>query len=294
MEKDSAFRKVFLEATRLLAWPTPRVYSELHFFKPLLGEPFSELDSPLQIGKNRKEMEGQLAKLHAAKIKELERYMKPYKRELKNKRRWEQGTAAAHAVPITWWQHDPKENWLKLNTLINRQDTRVTQGWLLMVGDRSSVSRIDRQEWKLRVRFAVITGEMYDNSKGTEVVNGYLNSLGNEIKTLHLVTGNDGRPTATLEAEALRPIMPKAVKIETDLPTESVGHFNLQPSFPNRRSVENYIAVFLTHNNRFPDKDSDWWRILYRKAADDTAIAQLFRGANPFLCDRNGVRWGME
>lgn len=290
MEKDTTFRKLFLEATRLLAWPTPRVYSVLHFMKPLLGEPFSELDRPLQIGKKRREIEEQLTKLHAAKIKELERYMKPYKRELKTERRWERGTAAAHALSITWWQHDPKENRLK----INKQDSKKTHGWLLIVGDRSSVNRIGRQEWRLRVRFAVITGEKYDKSTGTDAVNGYLNHLGNEIKSLYLVTGNDSRPTATLEAEALRSIMPEAVKIETDLPTESVGHFNLQPSFPNRRSVENYLAVFLTHNNRFPDKNSDWWRHLHMKAADDTAIAKLFGGAMPFLCDKNGVRWGME
>ncbi len=290
MEKDTAFRKFFLEATRLLAWPTPRVYSALHFMKPILGEPLSELDRPLQIGKKRKEIEEQLAKLHAAKIKELERYMKPYKRELKSERRWERGTAAAHAVSIRWWQHDSKENWLKLNT----QDSRITQGWLLMVGDRSSINRIGRQEWKLRVRFAVITGEKYDKSKGTEAVNGYLKHLGSEIKFLHLVTGNDGSPTATMETGELRSIIPEAVKIETDLPTESVDHFNLQPSFPNRRSVENYLAVFLTHKNRFPENNSDWWRQLHVKAADDTAIAKLFGGAMPFLCDKDGVRWGME
>lgn len=289
MEKDTAFRKVFLEATRLLAWPTLRIYTELQFFKPLLGEPLSELDGTIQIGNNDEEKEGRISRLQAAKIKELERYMKPYKRELKNKRRWERGIAAAHAVPITWWQHDPKENWLKINT----QDSRVTRGWLLMVGDRSSVSRIGRQEWRLRVRFAVITGEKYDKSKGTETVKGYMNYLGNKIKALHLVTGNDGRPTATLEVEALRSIMPESVKIETDLPTESVGHFYLQPSFPNHRSVENYLAVFLSHKYHFPGKESEWWRELYRKAGDDTAIAELFEGAKPFLCDKDGVRWGM-
>lgn len=275
---NTVFQRMFLEATRLLAWPSRKLLEVLWKYKTLLeGDSAKNGDT--------EKIEQHCTKQGAAKIKlpkpiEMDAPVKSLIRYLQRTilpehanpspfqttSRWEKGTAAVHVVQIEWMQHAPEKTWL-----LKTPEGKLTTGWLLLLADRHCGQLSKRDKWKLKVRFAILPGRTLDKAAATETIVDYLNSAKSRIRTLHLVCGEDGDPTATVPAAELQALLPAGIVVVPDVPTKGVQRpFQLQWSFPSPRSVENYLDVLLAYPNRqFPASEDDFWRNLRKIAAKE-------------------------
>jgi len=288
-DETPAFQRMFLEATRLLAWPTRKLLEALQRYEPLIEGNPSKRARAHSIFSDTEENQKRRAKNKAAQIKKLERYLVrsilPKEADLssfKTTSRWEEGTAAAHAVPIEWMQHGPETT-----RLLRKPEGELAAGWLLLLADRHCGATRKREPWRLAVHLAVLPGAEFDSAAATGYIVEHLNSGESGIRTLHLVCGEDGAPTATAPAEELRALLPERIEVVQDAPTRGAGSpFRLRPSFPNPRSLENYLDVMLELRTPFPAPEDDIWRKLRLNAAREDFCTGEF--LTPYTWRRGG------
>ena len=282
--KNTAFHEIVLEAIRTLAWPTSRVLQVLDRFKFIVeSHPHTAVEAKKEKisifdPKYGERMRVSLLRRKAL-VKEMLRYMRPYGVVANVSRRWELGAFAVHSVQVTWNEHSQNENLVKPT----KTGLKRVPGWLLILADRSTVNARNRQKWKLSVRFAILPGVEYDRSKATAIISEFVNNQDSGVRVLHLVTGEDGRPTATVEEDELGSLMP-GVHVVTDKPSKGLGgNISIGLSYPDHHCLENYLGVVLAQPQLARDRRNKWWSDLGIYVAKDEFVSEQLRESHPFI-----------
>lgn len=291
-KSTSTFRKVVLEAVRLLAWPTPRALGAVRHYSPLIEQSGKKVNKrrPLleYTGKTQLEAETieQLRqedrrRMVTALNKDYQRFLNSNHATVNVRKRWDLGNWAVHAVRLKWYQHDEKDDWVKHS--ISPDVSRPIEGWLLILVDRSSVTAKNRQKWELKFCFNILTGKNLDKSYSSKIISNFVNNNADKLKSLWLVTAGEGVPTATFDKNVMMKMVNETVQIESDKPTSGGSVFTISLSFPNPRALENYLAVVLDYPGDLPAHGTDWWRDLGRKVTDEDFVSEQLGGKSWFL-----------
>jgi hypothetical protein len=211
----------------------------------------------------------------------LQREMKRCGASTNFQRRWEQGTFAAHAIPIQWYAHDSKQAFAKRVTPAQKEVT----GWLLLVADRGN------NDWGA---IAVFRGDEPVKILAEHIIAEYLNSLPEgTVKELCLVTGEDGQPTAVSDAASVRVRLPDGIKVIAEKPTKSIRPLVVKASLPSPQALENYLVIgmegrwqsYVESDPRTPNikkgqrqqkgSESEPWRLHYTRITNAEYVAEL-------------------
>lgn len=288
----SAFRKVVLEAVRVLAWPTPRAIGAMNRYKSVIEPPIIDAirrkpllartgETQEQAEQREKSRQTEQRRSNATFNKDYQRFLNSFHATENVKKRWEWGTWAVHAVKIRWYQHEESDKWVKQS--IPKEGAKLVVGWLLILANRSSVTATGRQQWKVKLHFSVLSGEILDKKESSKIVADFVNNDESKVSILCLVTADDGTPTATLDQNAMMKQVNAAVQVVTDKPTSGVDAITVDHSFPSHQALENFLAAIIAYPNSLPASGADWWRDLRLRVADDGFVEEQFGIKRLFL-----------
>jgi len=266
----------FIELGRLFCWPAPKLAQSLQSYIPKLHSRIIEIKRSKLLkpkrAKRKKSTKG------IACDRTLQRYLATYKIMENVKKVWSAGSVAIHGVSITWWEHGTESNCI---TEVGDNSKQV-QGWLLVMADRELLNAKNTATRDLKIKFQLLSCERINSAEVIELISTAINKYFKNIKTLCLVTNDQGKPTAVPEPEELCSKI-KGVNITADNPTKASASFEIPASFPNQRCLESYLAVILTSKDGTPNFRNSKWVELHTRIKEDKYIAEKLGTSWPFL-----------
>lgn len=268
------------ELSRLLCWPAPKLAQCLQAYMPRLHKRVININS----SEPRKRSKPNQRSKPLVSERTLQRYIAAcyIKNEsdkiITNVRKgWGAGEVAVHAVRVSWWEHGEESRIKKVNVSSKR-----ATGWLLLMTDRVIINVRDTAPRELKVKFQLLQGVHIDLKQVINSVSEAICKYYKNTATLHLVTNEQDKPTVGSTSEELKSAM-SMENIVADIPTKVAGSIAIPASFPNRRSVENYLAIILASKDGIPDFRDSKWANVHTHIADDNFVVEKLGELWPFL-----------
>jgi hypothetical protein len=267
------------ELSRLFCWPAPRIAKCLETYIPILISKKVEINSSIQRLRAKPYKRGEAL----VTARTVQRYLAACNINQNVRKAWGDGVLAVHAVKIVWWKHN-QDNWIKK---VGNKSVK-TVGWLLMMAERKINNNTLNAKFEQKVKFQLLSEEQFDSKQVIESISTACHFHFNEpntLYTLYRVTNEQGEPTAVSALEKLRSHI--RFNIDDDKPTKANGSIIIPASFPNRKSVENYLAIILANKAGTPDFRDRGWMEVHKSIGDDNFVKEKLGKLWPFLVREN-------
>ena len=259
------------ELGRLLCWPAPKLAECLQCYIPRLHKSKIVLKDSRPNSKPK----------GLVTDRTIQRYLEKCGITTNVKKVWPAGSVAVHAVQIVWWEHDPDIS----RVIPVSVGAKEVTGWLLMMTDRELVGAKNTDARDLRVRLALLPGERRDYERAIRIIAAAISTYHNHSRTVYLVADNQGA-TAIDNPDTLRDVLPHDIDLVLESATSVKGRIEIPASFPNPRSVENYLAMIMLRKAGTPKFRDAEWKKIHDNISDDNVLATKLDAYQPFLSRR--------